>query len=589
MLYRWKISLEEDSRCLRAAVTKILSVLDLPPLDSFTTDGQDQQTPASQQYVQERAAPPVPGRTGSTVMAMTRENSQEPESTKLEEALFSAPMGSLYEVTKLRNLRSNLQQRIYAPRPTLLEEDFISKGMISEAEAKELFELFRTSLNHYLWGGIALVHETLVSVRRSSSLLLVAILTVTALHIPGREHIFDICYGEYTKLICESMLDRYHTLDGIRGLCIGAFWLSDVSWKLSGHAVRIATELNLHQCYSRAVRGSREHIEGARLWYLLYVCDHHFSIAYGRPPVIHETETIVDHEKFLSLPETSQADIRLHSQISLFIILTDIYNTFGPDIERMLSENDLGRLPQFNIALDAWRMRWEPRLAPNRYVSNYPAYGVTLHYNFAKLQVNSLALRGLEKSTVQEFTVGRRQFANTAIGCAMAILNSVLDIPDIRNSVVGVPLYLHTMITYSAVFLLNVRQKWRMFNLSADAALIRNLVTRVISLLQESKASERHLTCHMAIGLQKILDRFTAWERQAGGSNPGKMPLQQHDTAPQSSIASRAGVGNLEMNDNYGVVDYYGDTIPHAEWNYFPMGFFDIMSSAQFPNNNNFT
>lgn len=337
------------------------------------------------------------------------------------------------------------------------------------------------------------------------------------------------------------------------------------------------------------MRGSREHIEGARLWYLLYVCDHHFSIAYGRPPVIHETETIVDHEKFLSLPDTSQADIRLHSQIALFIILTDIYNTFGPDIESRLSENDLNRLPHFNIALDAWRLRWEPRLAPNKYVSNYPAYGVTLHYNFAKLQVNSLALRGLEKSTVEDFTISRGQFANTAIGCAMAILNSVLDIPDIRNSVVGVPLYLHTMITYSAVFLLQVRQKLRMFHLSTDATLIRGLVTRVISLVQESKASERHLTCHMAIGLQKMLDRFTAWEQQAETRSAENNMSLPHDTTPHSNIASRAEVGNLEVNDNYGAADYYGDAIPHAEWNYFPMGFFDIMSSTQFTSSNNFT
>jgi len=42
------------------------------------------------------------------------------------------------------------------------------------------------------------------------------------------------------------MLDRYHALDDVRVCAIGAFWLSDVSWKLSGHAIRIATELNLH-------------------------------------------------------------------------------------------------------------------------------------------------------------------------------------------------------------------------------------------------------------------------------------------------------------------------------------------------------
>jgi hypothetical protein len=164
-------------------------------------------------------------------MAMTRENSQEPQGPEELDsyALVDAPMRSLYEVTKLRNLRSNPRGHVDPSKGTLLQEDFISRGKISESEAGELFGIFSRSLNHYLWGGVALVYQDLASVRRSSSLLLAAILTVTALHVPGKTAIFDVCYSEFLGLVCDSMLDRFHTLDGIRGLCIGAFWLSDVS------------------------------------------------------------------------------------------------------------------------------------------------------------------------------------------------------------------------------------------------------------------------------------------------------------------------------------------------------------------------
>jgi hypothetical protein len=126
--------------------------------------------------------------------------------------------------------------------------------------------------------------------------------------------------------------------------------------------VRIATELNLHRSYSRAIKGSHEHFEGARLWYLLYVCDHHFSIAYGRPPVIQDDTSIVQHERFLQLPGATQADFRLHSQVAIFIILTQIYNAFGPEVEEKLEEIDLSRLRQWNIEIDRWRVRWEPQL-----------------------------------------------------------------------------------------------------------------------------------------------------------------------------------------------------------------------------------
>lgn len=182
-------------------------------------------------------------------------------------------MGSLYEVTQLSDIRASSPGSQDAPDRALVA-DFISRGVVSLQEAEELFQYFDQVLNRYLWDGIALVHKDLASVRNSSSMLSAAILAVTALHMPNKERTFDTCYTEFAKLASGSMLDRHHTLDDLRGLCIAAFWLADVSWKLSGYAVRIATEHNLHQCFRKASQGSPNHKEQARLWYLLYVCIH---------------------------------------------------------------------------------------------------------------------------------------------------------------------------------------------------------------------------------------------------------------------------------------------------------------------------
>jgi hypothetical protein len=185
-------------------------------------------------------------------------------------SLVTAPMGSLYEVTQLSDIRATSPERQYATDRALVT-DFVSRGAVELHEAEELFDHFDRVLNRYLWDGILLVHKDLTALRNSSSMLSAAILAVTALHLPNKERTFDTCYTEFAKLASESMLDRHHTLDDLRALCIGAFWLADVSWKLSGYAVRIATERNLHQAYRKATLGSPEHKEQARLWYLLYV------------------------------------------------------------------------------------------------------------------------------------------------------------------------------------------------------------------------------------------------------------------------------------------------------------------------------
>lgn len=296
-------------------------------------------------------------------------------------SLVTAPMGSLYEVTQLGELRGNsLAHQFVSDRA--LVTDFISRGVVQLQEAEELFSNFNQVLNRYLWDGVVLVHKDLTSVRMSSSLLAAAILTVTALHMPDKEQTFDKCYKEFSRLASESMLCHHHTLDDLRALCIGAFWLADLSWKLSGYAVRIATELNLHQCYRKAIRGSPEHREQARLWYVLYVCicsrnpslsrevltpitqtlEHHYSIAYGRPPIIHEDSAITNHKTWTSSSTTSQSDIRLHCQVDLFIILSRVYHFFGPDVDMEVPEGDVPMIDRFNADFDVWRAAWLPRL-----------------------------------------------------------------------------------------------------------------------------------------------------------------------------------------------------------------------------------
>jgi len=110
-------------------------------------------------------------------------------------------------------------------------------------------------------------------------------------------------------------------------------------------------------------------VERARLWYLLYVCDHHFSIAYGRPPVIQEDLGISCHENFLQVPGITQSDWRLQSQVAVFRIMSRMCLHFGPDGDKALSEADFDAARAFNNDLDTWRTKWEPRLGIYSFVA----------------------------------------------------------------------------------------------------------------------------------------------------------------------------------------------------------------------------
>ncbi|KAL4866648.1 hypothetical protein BDV12DRAFT_172611 [Aspergillus spectabilis] len=541
-------------------------------------------------------------------------------------SLVTAPMGSLYEVTQLSDIRATSPERQHAHD---LVTDFVSRGAIELQEAEELFDHFDRVLNRYLWDGILLVHKDLTSLRNSSSMLSAAVFAVTALHLPNKERTFDTCYTEFARLASESMLDRHHTLDDLRALCIGAFWLADVSWKLSGYAVRIATERNLHQAYRKATLGSPEHKEQARLWYLLYTLEHHFSIAYGRPPIIHEDHSITNHHTFILSPSVSQSDLRLHSQVDLFIILTKIYHAFGPDVDLEVPESELSKIDEFDTNLGEWRAAWLPRLAGSRYVGAYPYKAVYLHYNFSRLQLNSVALRTYHSSnSTRPMSVERKKRANLAIESAIGTLMVVLDEPDIQRALVGVPLYLHSMITFAAVFLLKIAAKGcsstvpssqtqqnsiASSGLHIDVSYVRALAGRIIELMVScsKRASERHLSHHISRGLKKMLTGLEEWEKrncgtqQAPGQSsqdessmfkpviiPGAQPLGERDTilnypppllgvAPLS--AERGDGFEPEMKQQHGLSEGSMDPMMADLWGfdeeYFPTGVFDFLQS----------
>ena len=574
--FSWKRSASAKTSQLEAAVADLLRHSNLQDLSHYRPS----QTPSSS-YSRQVQSVGLP--TEGVTMAMTRENSQDPDT---EPELISAPMGSLFEVTKLRNLRSNLPMQL--PLASGVEDDVISRGLLPLEEAEKLFEFFSRRMNHFLWGGISLVHSDLASTRRSSSLLSTAILVVAALHIPGRNDIFDTCYATFVSTLSSTTFRRYHSLDDIRGLAIGAFWLSDLSWMLSGLAVRIATEMDLHHSLRKLLRGKLDQFDGAQLWYLLYVCDHHFSIAYNRPAVIHDSEGIANFAEYLQNPSAGPGDVRLIAQVALFQSLTNAYYMFGTDVEQPLREADFRFLRHFNIEIETWRMEWEPQsgmhhtviglndwlltnyIADNPYVGTYPSKGVVLHYYFAKFHLNSLSLRAIASDA--NLSIDRREAANTAISSAMATLNMVLHEPDIRQALVGVPLFTHTMVAFSAVFLLKVAWKWGSAPLNIDHHQVLGLVQDVIDVLSNVKASEKHLTYHIANGLKKMLAKFRS--REVGASSNFDFAMKAMDVVEKACLTSESALQSVEG---------FGVDFPET-WNEFPVSldFFPV-SFPQLP------
>lgn len=269
------------------------------------------------------------------------------------------PIHSLYALTKLRALRSpDAPEGHSSP----VHDDFIARGALRLEDAERLFCLYRDRLDAFIYG-VGCKYQQLEELRRKSPILAAAILTVASLHDPQANSMYGICSSEFRRLTERSMFDRRVNRDYLRAMCVAAYWLSDMSWMLSGYAIRRAAECNLHNSYSRAIEEkSEEAADGARIWYILNICDQHLATLYGRPAIVQEDSSMQQWESFLESPVSTDEDKRLASQVALLGIIGSIRELFGPDKGQPTPRAYVHQISHFNKQLDHWIKHWSETL-----------------------------------------------------------------------------------------------------------------------------------------------------------------------------------------------------------------------------------
>ncbi|KAJ4349848.1 uncharacterized protein N0V89_008467 [Didymosphaeria variabile] len=467
--------------------------------------------------------------------------------------LVPLPMNNLYNLTD--PTKSSL---IRVDPSDVNGPDLIDQGVLPLTEAEYLFDFYRDHINPLLLDGMLCSHKTLGQARSSSSFLVTVVLTVAALHIPEREACLHATYGAFVSLMRRSCLLRCQNLDIVRALCIGAFYLTSLSWALCSRAVRVATEMNLHKSSLQFARGShQESYERVRLWYALYVCDHQFALAYGRPPLMHEDAAIRNAEKLLTSELSSWGDKGLVGQVKLFRILSSIWLMYGCDPDLELSGHDFEKLRSFNLALDQWRLDHQSSDSGSSARENLALpRGNMLYYHLARFQLNSVALRGISGREESSDTPGlrtnweRQEAANNAIVAAMSTARLIIDDEPLQSGLIGLPIFVHAMVAVCASFLLKMavvfaqtppssssaRDKpLRLPNDLAQYGLAFHTRTALASVGQlvvvlvhvADNASQGHVARQVVNGLKELLQRFEESPRQSGFVYSQPRPCQR--------------------------------------------------------------
>ncbi|KAF2816273.1 uncharacterized protein BDZ99DRAFT_484929 [Mytilinidion resinicola] len=421
------------------------------------------------------------------------------------------------------------------PGRTRVGPDLIDQGVLTYDQAQNLLELYSNRLDHFLYQTLG-EHKDLDAIRSSSSLLLAGICTVGALHSAELGHLYERCYKGFMDRCAAQMFLNENRLDDIRGLCIGAFWLNEVSWSLVARRMRSYYE--------------------TRLYYLVYVCDHHFSVAYGLPSMSRECDSIKSASRFLGTKHACEDDARLVSQINIWRISSSVFDAFGVDVEKPISVDQLPKIHRLMISLDTWRADWSESLKTHTLIGDYSQIGVGLHFHFAKVHLCSLAFRGVTSDS-HDLHPGMEEIANAAVVSAKSILRTIIHHQSVQSHLHGLPLYFDTMIAFTVVFLLKVATK---FSRSDMASVLRRAA---------AKMHRQHLLRFIAEGVDKLLQRCE------GGPS----------AIPQTAISdaymlqdSQAHTGHMETPDggfnwidnmqNFDLLSSHNDFSSIASWPY---------------------
>lgn len=473
-----------------------------------------------------------------------------------------------------------------------ISDDF-RDDVITLQDAKELFHFFDTHITPQLFG-FEISKFSVKNIWNTSPILICAICTISSMHHPTLgtkqdellQHLHKLCGNLLYQGAPKTEIDGFNT---ILALIFCSFWLSD-SQMFTGLALQLAKEIGLDGPPSKEDNSQLNPKDRLKLWYLLYVLDGQQSLTYNRKPLVNPEEYSLQHSRSLLLqndksidngnkqdlvtdkqeaepprqlqktsPTSSNmafTDLRLVSQVEYNQALTA---AFQGNAWPLLAPSSFGIPSKSNLELDKWMVSWTVLLSPMNNGAVWSSKSTLIYYNFAKMHINSSAVRSLRMETSKdkdglpklnqlkhashpkqsptspppskdwedssddedEFIISKELTvrdqtsidAGIAFNAAQTVLNIVLNDKDIKSNLKYVPVHVHIMLYYAALLLVEDQTASDENDLDDPyTKLIVNLGTvhSLRAIVKENFPVDKNFGDRLVASLDELLDERTA-------------------------------------------------------------------------------
>lgn len=370
----------------------------------------------------------------------------------------------------------------------------VEKGLVSEDEARQLFNIFFTGC-HLFIPLFDPSYDTFEGIMERTPWTFDSILAISSKIKSGSGPLAPTlckCLEEAQGIARSSLFGPVVRKEAVMGMLLLSAWSTD-GWLPSGHAMRMALSLGLHHALDkladdggkkRSDEEERDLVVAARIWLCLYWFDHQMSLETGRPILLRDESSIRHCRNLLTHRMASPTDIRLISMVELIGQKTQIYETLTA-LNGHINHNTLAFIRRANVALDKWFTDCDElhRQAMDEESLLRRILVTELHY--AKLWLVCVALRGV---SWEKMSFEQRELAFQAKDAAFNCLSVFLDSVEYRAALRYAVHDILVMLAFSGLFLLKMAS---LFQSEVDLAAIIGQVEQLAQILS-GVAAERY-------------------------------------------------------------------------------------------------
>ncbi|KAG6818076.1 hypothetical protein H0H87_009231 [Tephrocybe sp. NHM501043] len=389
--------------------------------------------------------------------------------------------------------------------------DVVTKNIISENEARELFHTFYSGCSTFL-PVFDMAHDTFDALHERSPFAVDCICMVAARVRDGGDAPSDVyvrILEEVQAISCATLFAPVMRTEAVQAMILVSGW-SDNGWLSGGHAVRMAMELSMHKAWPRLVRRMKAHkadpvedrelIVAARTWFCLYLFEHQLSYGTGRPAVLKDDEAIQECRLLLQHPLAIEDDMRLVSMVELMVIRERINNDMSP-IEGPVRDEHFARLREADTEFTTWFKVWDHAFSQKYENAAFYRQSLQIQHLHAELFHNAIALRGINgPEDVQNMPAQQRQLAIRSIQIARQGLEITVSSPTYREGMKFAVHYTHATATFAASFLLRLA---RLFPNDCNMTEIREQVQKLANLMSNVPGKRYALTLQLMLKRSK--------------------------------------------------------------------------------------